>query len=119
MTAIRTYEVLSSWIESSKTLDHLMCVDQYIDKIFEKQFAKQLNPLHGELLDSLKGKIEMKETELGINEYIRLFCRNYYLEFIEWIDVEQKIASFHNGDEMVYYKLEDIYESLKKEGLCS
>lgn len=115
MTAIRTYEVLCTWIESSKTLDHIMCINSYIDNIFRSKFTKETNPLHQELIDSLRRKVELKEVELGVNEYIRLFCRKNYLEFIEWVDTENPTASFHNGDEQVNYELNYIIESLKQE----
>lgn len=58
---VATYEVLSSWIVSAKTQDHLVCVENYISGVFLRDFPIDVNPLHGELVQNLVQKIASKD----------------------------------------------------------
>lgn len=62
MTAIQTYEVLSSWIESSKTPEHLECVANYVDNVFREMYPPIANPLHQEMISHLHFKIKEHDT---------------------------------------------------------
>ena len=73
MTAIRTYEVLCSWIESATTKDHLVCVANYINNVFVVMFPPTVKnvldqdvplPLHQEMVDEMFNKIRVKEQAI-------------------------------------------------------
>lgn len=60
MTAVQIYEVLSSWIVSSKTPDHIKCVLDYVDNVFLVRFPPEANVLHGQMASSLYEKANAK-----------------------------------------------------------
>lgn len=61
LSAIATYEVLSGWIASAKTQDHLDCVTNYINEVFSRHYPLAENPIHGQCIESLYAKIEAKD----------------------------------------------------------
>lgn len=61
LSAIETYEVLSGWIASAKTQDHLDCVTNYINEVFSRHYPLDENPIHGQCIESLYAKIEAKD----------------------------------------------------------
>lgn len=60
LTAVKTYEVLSSWIETSTTNDHLTVVGNYLENVFIQMYPLNHNILHKEMFDSLVEKIHAK-----------------------------------------------------------
>lgn len=65
MTAIRTYEVLCSWIESATTQDHLKCVDNYIKNVFTAMYPMSIHqPIYEEMVTEMYRKIEVKSGEI-------------------------------------------------------
>lgn len=70
MTAVRTYEVLCSWIETAITNDHLTCVKNYINNVYIEMYPIHANPLHKEMIDSMSEKIEAKWVDYDDNNSI-------------------------------------------------
>lgn len=65
MTAVRTYEVLCSWIASATSIDHLICVDNYIENVYYPMYPPHVNVLHIEMFDNMKAKILSKQDEIN------------------------------------------------------
>ena len=65
---VATYEVISSWIESAKTQDHLDCVEQFVEHVFTRDYPISDNPMYHELFRNLTQKRLIKEGQIGLVE---------------------------------------------------
>jgi hypothetical protein len=65
MTAVRTYEVLCSWIASATSVDHLICVDNYIENVYYPMYPPKHNVLHVEMFHNMKERILAKQNEIN------------------------------------------------------
>lgn len=65
MTALRSFIVVTSWIDTATTNDHLICINNYINNVYINMYPMKDNDENKEMIYSLQDKMMKKKAEIN------------------------------------------------------